>query len=89
MLEWLSSHGDFTIVLVEDASKIVDVTQFPHAEDIFNNGDTQVYAIYPTDVQFAPKSKPGSAEFEKQHKEYTELNDSKEDIIKSFTFRDL
>lgn len=76
----------FSIGLVEDASKMVDVTQLPHAEEIFNDGSKQVFVIYPTDVQFAPNGEQGTAEFTKQQKEYTELSDTKESIIASFAF---
>lgn len=76
----------FSIVLVEDASKMIDVTQLPHAEEIFNDGSKQVCAIYPTDVQFAPYGQPGTAEFTKQQSEYTALSETKESIIASLTF---
>lgn len=76
----------FSIGLVEDASKMVDVTQLPHAEEIFNDGSRQVFVIYPTDVQFAPNSVQGTDEFTKQQNEYSALSETKESIIASFAF---
>ncbi len=78
----------FSIGLAEDPAKLVDVTQLPHAENIFNDGKRQAFVIYPTDVQFAPNGTPGSADFNKQQEEYTALNETKESIINSFSFID-
>lgn len=78
----------FSIGLAEDPAKFVDVTQLPHAENIFNDGKRQAFVIYPTDVQFAPNGTPGSDDFNKQQKEYTALSDTKESIINSFSFTD-
>lgn len=76
----------FTVVLVRDPSKIVDITQLPHAEDIFNDGKMQVYVMYPTDVQFAPYDEPGTGDFNKQQAEYEALSKTRESIIDSFMF---
>lgn len=78
----------FSIGLAEDPAKLVDVTQLPHAENIFNDGKRQAFVIYPTDVQFAPNGPPGNADFNKQQEEYTALNETKESIINSFSFID-
>ena len=76
----------FSVILVDDPSKIIDVTQMPHSEDLFNDGKRQVYVMYPTDVQFAPYDEPGSADFNKQQAEYSALYETRQGIIDSFRF---
>lgn len=78
----------FSIGLCEDPSKFVDVTQLPHADELLNDGSRQVFAIYPTDVQFSPYGQPGTEDFNKQQAEYGVLNKTKDSIIDSLTLLD-
>ena len=74
----------FTIVKISDAANITDVSELPHAEELYNDGTMQVFVNYPTDVQFAPYDEPGSAESDRQYEEYRVLSEMRDGIIGSF-----
>ena len=74
----------FTVVMSDSPSRFVDVSMFPRADELYNDGSVQIYAIYPTDVQWAIHDKPGTEEYERQQSEYKALSDTREAIIASF-----
>lgn len=76
----------FTIVYVNNSANIIDVSNLPHGDELYNDGSEQIYVIYPTDVQFGVYEQPGTAEFNKQQAEYSALSATREDIIKSFRY---
>ena len=79
----------FTVIYIDDPADFVDVTQWPHAEELFNNGSIQVFVDYPTDVQWGVYEQPGTSEFNKQQAEYNALKDTTRSILDSFTICDI
>ena len=74
----------FTIATCTDPADFVDVSEFPYAEQLYKSGDIQIYAVFPTDVQFGVFDDPSSSEFKKQQKEYSELYETRQEILDSF-----
>lgn len=76
--EYQAGHV-FTIYTVDAANK-VDVSTYPHAEQIYLDDNIQIYVDYPTDVQYGGID---GSEIESQGKEYKKLKDTTSGIINS------
>ena len=74
----------FTIATVTGSENFVNVDEFPHAEEMYRDSSMQVFAIFPTDVQFGVYDDPSSAAFKKQQEDYLALYDTRQAIIDSF-----
>ncbi len=76
--EYQAGHV-FTINTVSAANK-VDVTQYPHAEEVYLDKNIQIYVMYPTDVQFGGID---GSEMDTQSVEYGKLKNTTDAIIDS------
>ena len=72
--------GHVFTIFTKNASNAVDVTELPHAEELYLDDNIQIYVEYPTDVQFGGID---GSEIEEQAPEYGALSDMKDDIINS------
>lgn len=76
--EYKAGHV-FTICTTAASNK-VDVTNYPHAEEIYLDKNIQIYVLYPTDVQYGGLD---GSDMEKEAPEYNALYNTREDIIDS------
>lgn len=76
--EYQAGHV-FTINTVDAANK-VDVTQYPHAEEVYLDKNIQIYVMYPTDVQFGGID---GSEMDTQSVEYGKLKNTTDVILDS------
>lgn len=72
--------GHVFTICTNKASDKEDMTNFPHAKEIYLDKNIQIYVMYPTDVQFGGID---GSKIDEQSEEYSALYNSVEDIIKS------
>ena len=78
----------FTIATVSGSANFADVSYFPRADELYRDDEIQIYAEYPTDVQFGVYDDPSSDAFKQQQQDYQALAETKQGIIDSLTLRD-